>query len=153
MTKPRLNYDRLASTYDKRFVDDRTEEIKEETVLKKDEKVGDKSFFSSTKYKDISEIERKVDRILLENKDRLDKVDLESFDIENFSLKNKDGESIYFFRKDSKEKPLKTNKDTEKVDGKTEKNKEKKMIFDIENLVEIVKPVPKGKVKTRNKEV
>jgi len=121
--------------------------------LKKDRnKVGNKSFFSSTKYKGISEIERKVDRILLENKDKLDKVNLRSFDAEKFSLKDKDGESVYFFRRNLREKLLKTNKNVEKIDKKPEKKKEKQMIFDIDNLHEIVKRVPKGKDEIRDKE-
>ena len=95
-----------------------------ETALKKDKnKIGDKSFFPSAKYNGISEIERKVDRILLENKDKLDKINLGSFDIEKFSLKNKDGKSIYFFRRNSRENLLKMNDNVEKtIDEKIRSN-------------------------------
>lgn len=71
--------------------------------MKKDNKVDNKkSSFPTIRYKDISEIDRKVDRILLENKNKLNDVELEELDVKKFSPKNKDGKTIYYIREKSK---------------------------------------------------
>ena len=60
--------------------------------------------FSSTGYKDISEIERKVDQILQEKKDKLNEIGSKGFNTKRFSLKTKTGESIYFLKEKRKGK-------------------------------------------------
>ncbi len=75
----------------------------------KEDTVGNKNSLSSSKIKNISEIERAVDRILFGNKGKLifkdesnkdekqhsNKTELESFDVKIFSPKNRKKESIF----------------------------------------------------------
>jgi len=58
---------------------------------------------SSSKITYICNIDEKVDRILLENKEKLDKLSKKEFNIENISLKNKKGNAIYYLRKKHKD--------------------------------------------------
>ncbi len=82
----------------------------------KEDTVGNKNSLSSSKTKDISEIEKAVDKILLGNKSKLiskdefnkdekqhsNKIELESFDVKIFSPKNRKKESIFFIRNKKK---------------------------------------------------
>ena len=92
----------------------------------KEDIVGNKNSLSSSKIKNISEIERAVDRILFGNKGKLifkdesnkdekqhsNKTELESFDVKNFSPENRKKESIYFV-KDKKKSIGKKEKGTD----------------------------------------
>ncbi|UCF13312.1 MAG: type II/IV secretion system ATPase subunit [Thermoplasmatales archaeon] len=96
----------------------------------KEDTIGNKNSLSSSKNKDILEIEKAVDKILLgnigkliskEEKQHSNKTDLESFNV-NFSPKNRKKESIFFIRnkKKSIEKEEKGT-DSGKSDVKLEK--------------------------------
>jgi len=99
--------------------------------------VRNKNSLPSSKIKDISEMERVIDKILLENKGKLifkgkvnrnkkqysNKTDLESFDVKNFSPVNRKKDSIYFVK--DKKKPVKK-KETKNLDKKTTKEKRNK---------------------------
>ncbi|MCK5261681.1 MAG: hypothetical protein KAJ44_05835, partial [Thermoplasmatales archaeon] len=92
----------------------------------KEDIVGNKNSLSSSKIKNISEIERAVDRILFGNKGKLifkdesnkdekqhsNKTELESFEVKNFSPENRKKESIYFV-KDKKKSIGKKEKGTD----------------------------------------
>ncbi|UCD13113.1 MAG: hypothetical protein JSW60_06015, partial [Thermoplasmatales archaeon] len=85
--------------------------------MKKDAKYNKKSL-SSTKIKNISEMERVIDRILLEKKNKIilkdetdrfekrhsNKKELESFDVKKISPVNRKKDSIYFVK--DKKKPI-----------------------------------------------
>jgi len=96
--------------------------------------VRNKNSLPSSKIKDISEMERVIDKILLENKGKLifkgkvnrnkkqysNKTDLESFDVKNFSPVNRKKDSIYFVK--DKKKSVKK-KETKNLDKKTTKER------------------------------
>ena len=97
--------------------------------------IGDKkSFFSFIKHRNTLKIERKVDRVLLENKDKLNEIDWKSLDTKKFSIENKERKSIYFVR----EKPLKTNEKEKESDEKSKKNKARIRIRFGKNKTEIL---------------
>jgi len=136
--------------------------------LKKDSKVDNKkSSFPIIRYKDISEIDRKVDRILLENKNKLNNVELEELDVKKFSPKNKDGKTIYYIREKSKKNTEddkdskilseeiisdinkkseaefpKTNENVEKTDEKPKKGK-RRIVFGKKEEKQVKKEEPK----------
>jgi len=77
--------------------------------LNKDrDKANTKKNSSSTNYDDIFKIEEMIDKILLKNKDKLERIQSKEIDVENFSLKNKTGNTLYYLRK----KTGKKNKDS-----------------------------------------
>jgi len=97
---------------------------------------------SSTLYDDISKIDELVDRIILENKEKLDKIHREEIDIEKFSLKNKRRNTLYYLKRKSSKKISSESKESddenlpeekiEKTDGTPEEkpiNKRKKRII------------------------
>jgi len=81
--------------------------------LNKDRNETNNEKNSSILLQNSFKIEEIVDKILLKNKDKLNKVQLKEIDIEKFSLKNKKGDSFYYLKKKSnKEIDNILNKDT-----------------------------------------
>ncbi len=79
--------------------------------MKKDKNI-EKPF--SNKKVDISEIEKKADNIL-KNRKKLEKTDSEKINVEDFSIKNKQGDSVFYVKASSKKK---TNQDHEELSDK-----------------------------------
>jgi len=84
---------------------------------------------SSSKYLNFCNIDEKVDRILLENKEKLYKLSKKAFNLEKISLKNKKGNSIYFLRKRHKddENTNSSNIFRNKINSEAKKNLGKKL--------------------------
>jgi len=68
------------------------------------DKPNTKEKSSSDAYTDISKIEEMVDKIILKNKEKVDKLRSEQIDVERFSIKNKKGDTLYYLRKKSDKK-------------------------------------------------
>ena len=58
----------------------------------------------STKHDDIFNIEVILNNIILKNKEKLEKIRLKEMNIEKFSLKNKEGNTVYYLRKKTNKK-------------------------------------------------
>ncbi len=74
---------------------------------------------NSNKY-DINEIEKIIDKIILNHKEKIDKVHENGFDIDKIGLKNRNNNKIYYIKKKNKNQNNKDNKEgnSAKLSGK-----------------------------------
>jgi hypothetical protein len=115
----------------------------------KEDNVRKKNSLSTSKIKNITEMERAIDQIILDNKDRLffeyeaskskeqysNKINLGNFDVKKISPMNKKKNSIYFV-KDKKTSIGKKNPNSNKSNNATKKTDEKQNIANSKNLFE-----------------
>ena len=72
-------------------------------------KKNSKNKLPSNKHTNIIKIEDIIDKIIQDNKEKLNLLNSEEIDIEEFSLKNKKRDALYYIKKKSNKKPKKNN--------------------------------------------
>jgi type IV secretory pathway ATPase VirB11/archaellum biosynthesis ATPase len=72
----------------------------------------------SKKNHDISEIEEKIDNLILKNKHLSEKISSKKLELDKISLKSKDRDQVYYLRVKFNKKPKQENKNSKKVNKK-----------------------------------
>jgi len=90
---------------------------------KERDKTDAKKKSPSTLYGEISKIDEIVDRVILKNKEKLDRIRSKEINIEKFSLKNKEGNVLYYLKRKSSKK-TKDDTDSEKKRKSSKKTKD-----------------------------
>ena len=114
--------------------------------MKKGRDANNKKNSFSKRHEDISEIEKKVDRLLLGNKEKLNRVTSNEIDIEKFSLTKNDKKKIYYVKKKKTGANENYDKLSEKIISDARDNLGEEPLKVDESITEIDNRKPKNEV-------